>query len=563
MASILTDEEILIMINNGDLLLSDEDFGLNSGSDSLGEGDSADDDCDQNNIVEQNIANQSPASLTETDLASPQISRENNYNWSTFRPQVIDIPFSETPGLKIFPKGNDPIDYFNLFVTNTFWEFLVEEANSYAVEVFLNSDRSNSRISTWKNTDVVEMKKCIALLFHTGTIRVNRLEDYWKTNELFNFHIFRSTMSRNRFMLLLRVLHFCKNPGQNDNPTSRLHKIDKMTNYFNKTMEELYQPSKNLSIDESMVLFRGRLMFRQYIKNKRHKYGIKLYMMTESWGLVHRVLIYSGEGTGTSEELSHTEYVVEKLMEGYYYKGHSIYMDNYYNSVKLAHYLLEKQTYCTGTLRANRKNNPKAINDKKLKKGETICQYTEKGVGVVKWKDRRDVIAISSEHSHDLVNITNRRGIIKSKPLSIIKYNEYMSGIDRQDQMLSYYPCERKTFRWYKKLGIHFIKILLLNSYLLYNKNVKKISFYDYRLKIISTILNSGENNITKRQPTNNNALHFSKKVPKNKNNKIMYKRCKLCSSKGVRKMMSFYCSMCEDEPGFCLDCFEEFHRSI
>ncbi|KAF0722040.1 piggyBac transposable element-derived protein 4-like [Aphis craccivora] len=259
-------------------------------------------------------------------------------------------------------------------------------------------------------------------------------------------------------------------------------------------MEELYQLSKNLSIDESMVLFRGRLMFHQ----------------DTNTGLVHRVLIYSGEGTGTSEELSHTEYVVEKLMEGYYYKGHSIYMDNYYNSVKLAHYLLEKQTYCTGTLRANRKNNPKAINDKKFKKGETICQYTEKGVGVVKWKDRRDVIAISSEHSHDLVNITNRRGIIKSKPLSIIKYNEYMSGIDRQDQMLSYYPCERKTLRWYKKLGIHFIQILLLNWYLLYNKN-----------------------------------------------------RCRLCSSKGVRKMTSFYCSMCEDEPGFCLDCFEEFHRNI
>jgi hypothetical protein len=71
MASILTDEEILSMINNGDFLLSDEDFGFNSESDSLGEGDSADDDCDQNNIVEQNIANQSPASLTETDLASP------------------------------------------------------------------------------------------------------------------------------------------------------------------------------------------------------------------------------------------------------------------------------------------------------------------------------------------------------------------------------------------------------------------------------------------------------------------------------------------------------------
>jgi len=150
MASILTDEEILNMINNGDFLMSDEEFDLNSGSDNLGEGDSGDDDYDQNNTAEQNIVDgqeQSSESLTETDLAPPQISCENNYNWSTFRPQVKDIPFSETPGLKIFPKGNDPIDYFDLFVTNTFWEFLVEEANSYAVEVFLNSDRTNSRIS--------------------------------------------------------------------------------------------------------------------------------------------------------------------------------------------------------------------------------------------------------------------------------------------------------------------------------------------------------------------------------------------------------------------------------
>jgi len=128
MASILTDEEILSMINNGDFLMSDEDFSLNSGSDSVDEGDSADDDYDQNNTAEQNIVNGLPKSSespTETDFASPQISCENNYNWSIFCPLVIDIPFSETQRLKIFFKGNDPIDYLNLFVTNTFWEFLV------------------------------------------------------------------------------------------------------------------------------------------------------------------------------------------------------------------------------------------------------------------------------------------------------------------------------------------------------------------------------------------------------------------------------------------------------
>ena len=55
MAFILTDEEILNMINNGDFLISDEDFDLNSGIESLGEGYSGDDDYDQNNTAEQNI----------------------------------------------------------------------------------------------------------------------------------------------------------------------------------------------------------------------------------------------------------------------------------------------------------------------------------------------------------------------------------------------------------------------------------------------------------------------------------------------------------------------------
>lgn len=39
----------------------------------------------------------------------------------------------------------------------------------------------------------------------------------------------------------------------------------------------------------------------------------------------------------------HTEFVVNKLMENNLYKGHSLYMDNYYTSVDLAHTLLEKK----------------------------------------------------------------------------------------------------------------------------------------------------------------------------------------------------------------------------
>lgn len=66
-----------------------------------------------------------------------------------------------------------------------------------------------------------------------------------------------------------------------------------------------------------------------------------------------------------------------------------------------------------------------------------------------------------------------------------------MSGIDRQDQMLSYYPCERKTIRWYKKIGIHFFQLLLLNSYYIYVENVKKCSLYDFRLSVITALVKS------------------------------------------------------------------------
>lgn len=104
-------------------------------------------------------------------------------------------------------------------------------------------------------------------------------------------------------------------------------------------------------------MWRERLYFRQYVKGKVHKYGIKLYMLCDPHGLIMRFLIYCGilddlGGTG------HAANVVLNLMQGKLNCGHSLYMDNYYNSLPLAAKLLSKQTYCTGTLRVDRKYLP-------------------------------------------------------------------------------------------------------------------------------------------------------------------------------------------------------------
>lgn len=81
---------------------------------------------------------------------------------------------------------------------------------------------------------------------------------------------------------------------------------------------------------------------------------------------------------------------------------------------------------------------------------------------MLKWRDRQQGLALSSELTNELTEVTNRWCEHKMKPVTISMFNKYMSGIDRQDQMLSYYPCERKTIRWYKKIEIHYFQFLFL-----------------------------------------------------------------------------------------------------
>ena len=81
-------------------------------------------------------------------------------------------------------------------------------------------------------------------------------------------------------------------------------------------------------------------------------------------------------GKGTIDEdkkKGHAYNVVIELLKGYFGKGHSIYKDNFYNSIPLAKQLLCQGTQVVRTLRSNRVGIPKALKLKRLKKGESTC----------------------------------------------------------------------------------------------------------------------------------------------------------------------------------------------
>ena len=88
-------------------------------------------------------------------------------------------------------------------------------------------------------------------------------------------------MSRNRFELILSCMHFADSePGQTEPPPGvegdRLWRIRMILEHFQSTMRRMYYPDCFLSIDEQMMLWRGRLKFRTFIGTKAHKYGIKV-----------------------------------------------------------------------------------------------------------------------------------------------------------------------------------------------------------------------------------------------------------------------------------------------
>lgn len=129
-----------------------------------------------------------------------------------------------------------------------------------------------------------------------GITKLPKLAEYWSTNDVIGHPFPRTVLSRNRFELILQMLHFSRNDEANK--TDRLHRIRDLLERFNERFQMHYTPGEDiLCIDESVVPFRGRIIFRQYNKQKRHKYGIKEFKLRCVPGYTFRVNVYAGKIT--------------------------------------------------------------------------------------------------------------------------------------------------------------------------------------------------------------------------------------------------------------------------
>lgn len=154
------------------------------------------------------------------------------------------------------------------------------------------------------------------------------LKHYWKKkNKLYQHPIFGEVLSRNRYESILRALRFydVKNP-----PAIKKDKIQFIITHCIKKFITFYSPPKQLSIDEALVGFKGKLSYKQYIPLKRSRFGIKLYELCAANGYVLDIILYTGKGTVDEEstkQTGHAYNIVMKLLKRYQKKGHAVYLD--------------------------------------------------------------------------------------------------------------------------------------------------------------------------------------------------------------------------------------------
>ncbi len=414
---------------------------------------------------------------SHVSASTAAILHEIGITWKKEEPTSFVCQYAKKPGptSPSVSSQSTPGDLFYRFFTDEVWELIVVETNRYANSFVANNSGSGAWIDTTEN----ELKAFIGLLILMGIVRLPRLELYWSTNyPLINTPGISSIMPRNRFLQLWRFLHL--NDNNNAIPYGqvghdKLFKVRKLLDMLCPLFESEFEIHQSCAIDEAMIPFKGRLKFKQYMKNKPTKWGIKVFVLADSpTGYVKRLQVYTGKGLdNSSTDVGLCTRVVLDLMDGLD-RGLQLYTDNFYTSPLLYHRLYTQYGInACGTVRPNRIGFPKELIIKAIDANRGTYKYLSNGpLLACSWIDKRTLYFLSTMHIGERIhNPTVKRKQADGSladvacPPCLEDYQTYMRGVNRGDQLENYYNVGRKSRKWWRRIFFYCIEVSILNCF--------------------------------------------------------------------------------------------------
>ena len=442
----------------------------------------------------------------------------NSGPWNVVQPPEdvaqLNLPqFSvRDPGPRHAPARNsDPILYFDLYFDNEMYLHIVRETNRYARWFLSNEavvewleEHPKSRFHSWPENgiNVVKLKQYFGLALNMGLIRKKKLTEYWTTKSSQRTPYFGSVMGQKAFLLISRMLHVSNRStekARGDDGYDPWQKVRPVLDRLNASFKRFYVPSQFVSIDESMIGMKNRVVYIQYMPNKRHaRFGIKKFELCDSNGYVLHVEMYAGKDFDVNKDDGLAHGVVMKLMrEGQILgKGYHLFTDNFYTKPKLAEELFQHDTLLTGTIRGNSRGLSTDVAKAKLNVGETL--YARKGAMLaVAFRDKKTlkkpVLLLTTAHTAENV-IVEKRGKEFIKPAMVLDYNMFMGGVDVGDKKVCHVAAERATHRYWVKIFRNLMDISITNAYEIYQLNTdapNRLSKHDFIVSIVEALCSS------------------------------------------------------------------------
>ena len=408
------------------------------------------------------------------------------------------------------------------------------------------------------------------------------MKKYFSRKWMDKMPFFVDVFSRDRFFQLYWMLHLQQSIGQG----FREDTVKNLMDHINLKCQECFVPGENISVDESTIGFKGRVLWKCYNPNELTKRGLRLYTMCDSASAYIMAFVpYFGKFTTDSlvrPDLPFTSRIVlelcNMLSSSVSGTGFHTFTNRFYTSPSLCEELRKMSYHLTGTVMPTRKGMPLDIAKKirKPKVHEVIAFRQNDKTMALQWKDKRIVTMLSSVYNtqcEDIERVTGPGNVTKiSKPIVISQYTKYMGGVDRADHYCESYAFLRKTLKWWRKMFVWRLEVAIVNSFISANirrkqQGLKEIRHKEYRKNLVLQLVGDVRNKFAQNRGRNGDASarvserlsgrHFIAKIQNGRT-----KDCAVCRDRKVKRIQTvYYCETCDRQPVLHPDgCFKKHH---